>query len=251
MGLFFMADFCNQSLDHLRQFGYVMLAKIFDAAKTASLAERLSAALDDCSEQSVLRSRGKTYGSRNLLATFPEAADLPNCPALREFIAVALGPAAGIVRVLYFDKPPDLSWSLPWHKDRTIAVKQNDLPSDRFAKPTTKAGVPHVEAPESLLVDMLTLRIHLDPMTAENGPLSVIPGSHQTNGPSKKPPVELHADVGDVLAMKPLLSHASSAPRCGTTLHRRVIHIELAPRSELTDEYEWFDFTPLSSRGAN
>jgi hypothetical protein len=43
-----------------------------------------------------------------------------------------------------------------------------------------KVGVPHVEAPEWLLEKMLTMRLHLDDMTEENGPLKVLPGSHHS-----------------------------------------------------------------------
>src|SRR6266404_493411 len=100
-------------------------------------------------------------------------------PARVEAMAAVLGPDFGLVRVLFFDKPPGGSWSLPAHKDLTIAVRDNRLPSRHFRNPTRKAGVPHVEAPRELLDKMLTARIHLDDVTAENGPLKVIPGSHR------------------------------------------------------------------------
>ena len=164
---------------------------------------------------------------------------------LRDFVTAVLGQTAGIVRVLYFDKPPDRTWSLPWHKDRTIAVKSNDLPSDQFRKPTLKAGVPHVEAPDWLLAAMLTLRVHLDPMIAENGPLSVIPGSHGVDDSAEAAAVELHANAGDVLAMRPLLTHSSSNSQLGTNMHRRIIHIELAAEEQLPDGYEWQSFVCL------
>ena len=220
--------------------------RVFAVQEVESLADRLASALES-SAASVLRSRGQTYGSRDLAALFPEVRDLPRRNVLRELVAHVLGPRAGLVRVLYFDKPPERSWSLPWHKDRTIAVRRNDLPTNHFHRPTVKAGIPHVEAPESLLGEMLTLRLHLDPMTAENGPLSVIPGSHLTDRESHASPVEIHAGVGDVLAMRPLLSHSSSAPRPGTTMHRRIIHLELAACPELLDSYEWHAFYPTES----
>lgn len=228
-------------LDLLLRFGYVLLPEIFAAGDIVALAERLTAALES-DEPAVLRSRGQTYGSRDLIALLPEVCEIPRQPALKEFIAAVLGPQAGLVRALYFDKPPDRSWSLPLHKDRTIAVQRNDLPTQQFRRPTVKAGIPHVEASESLLTEMLTLRLHLDPMTADNGPLSVIPGSHLTDREETAAPVELHAVAGDVLAMRPLISHASSLPRAGTTLHRRVIHLELAPHRQLPDGYEWHAF---------
>src|SRR5262245_30919049 len=175
-------------LDHLKQFGYTLLLGVFSAAETDLLANRLSMALQT-TEPSVLRSRGQTYGSRELIRLFPDVCDIPRQTILREFIAADLGPHAGLVRALYFDKPPDRSWSLPWHKDRTIAVRDNHLPTTIFKRPTIKAGIPHVEAPESLLTRMLTLRLHLDAMIPENGPLSVIPGSHVPEAKAIAPPV--------------------------------------------------------------
>jgi hypothetical protein len=221
--------------------GYTLLPGVIDAAEIAALGGRLAAALE-LDQPSVLRSRGRTYGSRDLARLLPEVCEIPRRGVLWEFVAAVLGPHAGLVRALYFDKPPDRSWSLPWHKDRTIAVRDNTLPSTLFRRPTTKAGIPHVEAPESLLERMLTLRVHLDPMTADNGPLSVIPGSHRSTDEASAPPVELHAAAGDVLAMRPLVSHSSSLPRPGTTLHRRVIHLELAPSPDLPDGYQWQAF---------
>jgi hypothetical protein len=231
--------------DRLQHFGYVLLPGVFDARDTDLLAGRLSAALQ-ANEPSVLRSRGHTYGSRDLVRLLPEVCDIPRHSSLKVFIAAVLGSRAGLVRAMYFDKPPDRSWSLPWHKDRTIAVKNNDKPTNHFCRPTIKSGIPHVEAPESLLMDMLTIRVHLDAMTAENGPLSVMPGSHIAGRKPAVLPVELHAGVGDVLAMRPLLSHSSSAPWVGTNMHRRVIHLELAPCVELPDGYEWHSFNLVS-----
>lgn len=242
-----MSDLLAASLDHFAQHGYVMLPAVFSACDMESLAERLSAALEERSNASILRSRGRTYGSRNLLETFPEIVAVLRRPALQRFVTAILGPDAGMVRALFFDKPPDRSWSLPWHKDRTIAVKQNDLASALFQKPTMKAGVPHVEAPESVLERMLTIRIHLDAMTETNGPLFVMPGSHRESDPQPLPPVEVHANVGDVLAMRPLLSHSSTVSQPGTSSHRRVIHIETAASAELPDGYEWYSYIPFGN----
>jgi ectoine hydroxylase-related dioxygenase (phytanoyl-CoA dioxygenase family) len=236
------------SLAHLDCHGYVLVRDVVGRGELAELAARLADALLS-DRPAVLRSRGRTYGSRDLVALLPEVAALPRRPLLHELVAQVLGPRAGVVRALFFDKPPDRAWSLPWHKDRTIAVADNTLPSANFLRPTTKAGIPHVEAPESLLAEMLALRVHLDPMTPANGPLSVIPGSHRPGAPSPAPPVELHAAAGDVLAMRPLLSHSSSLPRAGNTAHRRVIHLELAPRPELPDGFEWHSFLPLAPAG--
>lgn len=233
-------------LAHLDCHGYVMLTGVFRPEAMTELALRLSRVLATRQEPSVLRSRGQVYGSRNLLETVPAVAPLVTPPVLRDLLRSVLGPEAGLVRVLFFDKPPDRSWSLPWHRDRTIAVQRNDLPSPCFSKPTSKAGVPHVEAPVSILEAMLTLRVHVDPMTADNGPLHVLPGSHRIlSDPADGEPRELHCAAGDVLAMRPLLSHSSTMSRPGNVLHRRIIHLEFAGCPALSDGYAWHTFRPL------
>jgi hypothetical protein len=123
------------AIDELAGSGYTLLRAVFGRDEIQKLADGLSAALCDRNEESVLRSRGRLYGSRNLIETFPEVCTIPRHPVLQEFVTAVLGPTAGMVRALYFDKPPDRSWSLPWHRDRTIAVKRNDVLTDRFRKP--------------------------------------------------------------------------------------------------------------------
>ena len=124
----------------------------------------------------------------------------------------AIGDECGLVRVLYFDKPSERSWSLPFHKDLTIAVQDNALPTDVFSKPTRKSGVDHVEASEEILKNMLTLRIHLDEVTDANGPLQVIPASHLSGKavvPYENEAVKILVNRGDVLAMVPMIVHGS------------------------------------------
>src|SRR5262249_28184015 len=100
--------------------------------------------------------------------------------------------------------------------------------------------VPHVEAPGWLLDRMLTLRLHLDDMTDANGPLKVIPGSHR--GDESRTPVTILGERGDVLLMRPLLSHASNKSHPETRQHRRILHYEFAGVEELPDGYRWHDF---------
>ncbi len=150
-----------------------------------------------------------------------------------------------MVRALFFDKPPERTWNLPWHKDTAISVRDNSIVSASMSRPTTKAGVPHVIASDSLLRQMLTLRIHLDDVTDENGPLRVIPGSHiasDSDGLGIDQAVTVHARVGDVLAMRPLISHASGNSVEGTARHRRILHLEFAATEALPDGYQWHDF---------
>jgi len=186
------------------------------------------------------------YGARNILELWPAAIGIMDQPALMQAVRFVLGPGFGLVRMLYFDKPPGESWALPWHKDMAIAVKNNRLPSEQFSSPTTKYRVSHVEAPTWLLERMLTARLHLDEVTDENGPLRVIPGSHRHGKESGGVESAVHVlcGRGDVLLMRPLLSHSSGHSRAGTTRHRRVLHLEFSADRDLPDGYEWHTLVP-------
>ncbi len=223
--------FCQQALDAWR--------------------ERIDNAMESDSE-SILRSRGEVFGARNLLSLIPEIVLALQAPELKSFCDSILGSEWGVVRGLYFDKPLEASWSLPWHQDMTIAVESNQLSSGHFCNPTQKAGVDHVEAPNWLLEKMLTIRIHLDPMTRTNGPMLVQPGSHRNGKYSKQAlsleaPVTLQCNAGDVLAMRPLLSHSSIMSLQGNQLRRRVVHLELSSCRELPDGYKWQRYQSITN----
>jgi hypothetical protein len=231
------------AVDAIEREGFALLQRVYSAAECAALVAGLEQALANCSDDAAaLRRRGGSlYGARNVLQWFPAAREMWRRQPLTELLRDVLGPDVRLVRGLYFDKPPTATWSLPWHRDLTIAVRDNSLPSTRFTHPTRKAGVPHVEAPREVLEQMLTLRIHLDPAVPENGPLQVLPGSHRVENPdpSRFVPQPILSAAGDVLAMRPLLSHCSGASQPGTLLHRRVLHLEFTGLEQLPDGYEW------------
>ena len=235
---------------HLAEDGYVVLANILTTEEIA----RTIAAWDDVRQRhqgdpAILASEsGSVSGARDLLRLWPGVIELARLPTLRQPLLTILGAGGGLVRGLYFDKPPGSGWALPWHKDYNIAVREHG-PMGRMTKPTIKAGVPHVEALPELLEQMVTARIHLDDMTPANGPLRVIPGSHRSHRTDHDParsPIEIHCHAGDVLLMRPLLTHASSHPSRVTDCHRRIVHLECAPRVELPDNYQWHDFILLN-----
>ncbi len=198
-------------------------------------------------------SRGHVYAARNLIGSIPEVTTVWQCEPLIDFLKKQLGDEFGLVRALFFDKPPDRTWALPWHKDTSVAVEDNAVDSDCFSRPTVKAGVPHFIAPDDVLRQMLTLRIHLDEVTDENGPLRVIPGSHHSSdsdGEDVSAAMSILAQAGDVLAMRPLLSHCSGSSQPGTRRHRRILHLEFAESRGLPDGVKWHDFVaPTSASG--
>ncbi len=234
-------------LDALERDGYTVLSDVFSIVAVAHMVRSLEAIFGDRigAEASIRGDEGAVYAARNILTLWPEAVDVWRVAHLVDALAAVLGPNFGLVRILFFDKPPRQTWALPWHKDLTIAVRDNRLPGREFTKPTRKAGVPHVEAPLSVLESMLTVRIHLDEVTMENGPLKVVPGSHRSGKSltlDLAPPVHILAKRGDVLLMRPLLAHCSGKSHPESERHRRILHLEFAASPELPDGYTWHDF---------
>lgn len=197
-----------------------------------------------CARGAGLTRRGRAYGGRNLLA-LPEVRNLAALRAIRDLVEPVLGKDALPVRALFFDKTPEANWPVLWHQDLTIAVAERH-DSEGWGPWSVKAGIPHVEPPPGLLAAMLTIRLHLDDCHADNGPLRVIPGSHNLGRLSReriqtirqqRPEVTCIAPEGSALLMRPLLLHASSPAK--TPAHRRVLHIEFAPEDALPAPLSW------------
>ena len=190
-----------------------------------------------------------TYGIRNLCDKLPRLHSVLESSAIRSIVEPILGSHAFLVRSIFFDKMPHANWHVPWHQDTAIAVKKK-IPVPGFGVWSVKEGVDHVEPYEALLSSMLTLRIHLDPTTTDNGALRVMPGSHQLGRiPSAQilamlkthAVVDCTASPGDVLIMQPLLCHASrKVHQVSTSSHRRIIHIEYANQA-LPSPLEWYE----------
>jgi hypothetical protein len=226
--------------------GFAIIREVFPAAEIDALTDDLMRALAEPREATFIRSReSHVYAARNLLELWPATSTVWRRPPLPELLRAVLGPGFGLVRCLFFDKPPEQTWSLPWHKDLTIAVREHVADSTGFTKPTRKAGVPHVEAPQEVLDQMLTLRIHLDDITEKNGPMNAIPSSHRTGKEmniDEKLAQSILVQRGDVLAIRPLVAHNSVSSHADNTRHRRILHLEFAASPELADGYRWHTF---------
>jgi len=164
-------------------------------------------------------------GCRNLL-------ELGVVRDLASQIARELSPERPLyaVRALWFDKRPSANWKVPWHQDLSIAVAaRSDAPG--FGPWSLKQGVVHVQPPLEILESMFAVRLHLDRADASNGALQIVPGSHRRGvlasdeiERASADAVTLEADRGELIVMRPLLLHASSAAQRPRS--RRVLHVE-------------------------
>ncbi len=235
-------------LETIRETGYAMLTGVFSESELVDLREQSGQAFRG-EEESIRQRSGAVYAARNVLTHWPEARGIGRHPQLKSRLIAVLGEQCGLVRGLFFDKPPEQTWSLPWHKDLLIAVREGARHSPRYSPPRPRLGVPHTEPPVEVLENMLTARIHLDSMTAHNGPLEVQPGSHRSGKRlelgAEFRPVTLHCRAGDVLLMRPLLAHASGKSLPGCQEHRRILHLEFAAEPHLPEGVEWWEYYPL------
>ena len=158
--------------------------------------------------------------------------------------ASILGPECFPVRAILFDKSAEQNWSLGWHQDRTIAVKQR-LDVDGFGPWSVKSGMIHVEPPFELLTGMVTVRVHLDAVPITNAPLLVAPGSHLRGRiPTAEIPEAVRqcgiipclAEAGDAWLYATPILHASDA--AVEPLHRRVLQVDYAV-GQLPGGLEW------------
>jgi hypothetical protein len=179
------------------------------------------------------------------LAALPDLATLLHSKgAIGRHPAAHLGAYARPVRAILFDKSAATNWALGWHQDRTIAVRARvDTPG--FGPWTTKAGIQHVAPPQALLDRMLTLRVHLDPVDADNAPLLIAPGSHRHG---RIPEAQVAALVercgvqsclasrGDIWLYATPILHASQA--AANPRHRRVLQLDYST-DDLPGGLEW------------
>jgi hypothetical protein len=148
------------------------------------------------------------------------------------------------VRAILFDKTPTANWSLAWHQDRVVAVRDR-VEVDGFGPWTKKHGALHVAPPFEILARMITLRVHLDPAPQTNAPLLIAPGSHHLGRIAEidVPAVVAKcgvaaclAEAGDVWTYATPILHASE--RASTPTHRRVLQVDYAV-GDLPGGLEW------------
>lgn len=205
--------------------------------------EKLRRAVAALPDRDEVRRKRRVYGVRNLLDVCDDARDLAASRQVQDIASQALGNDAFAVRAIFFDKVPDANWSLFWHQDNVIAVKER-VDVEGFTAWSQKSGVWQVQPPADILANMVAVRVHLDDCHRDNGPLRVLPRSHRhgwldeqlDQWKSQVPEVVCEVDAGGIVAMCPLTLHASSEAKAVS--HRRVIHIEYAV-SELPGELDW------------
>ncbi|GAB3381223.1 phytanoyl-CoA dioxygenase family protein [Massilia agri] len=211
-----------------------MINKQFEADGFASIAQVLSARECELIAARTVAIDANAVGTRCLLAEDwcrALARRLLQHPNIAAFI-----PSGFVaVQCIYFEKSVERNWLVPVHQDLSIPVAARvDHPDLRGW--SEKEGGLFVQPPAALMEQLVALRVHLDACLEQDGPLQFVPGSHQEGRISADearmrrqagPIVSCAMEQGDVLAMRPLVLHASSKAEGHS--RRRVLHFVFGP----------------------
>jgi ectoine hydroxylase-related dioxygenase (phytanoyl-CoA dioxygenase family) len=201
--------------------GFAIVPQVFDNREIAGISR-------DLEGETVRRSRA---GARHLLS-MPAVAALARDRRLIAMAAEVLGGEPVLFSATLFDKSAEANWLVVWHQDRALPlVGQRDAPG--WGPWSEKAGVTYAHAPACVLSKVVALRVHLDDSTANNGPLRVLPGTHELGllsdaqiheAARRIDAVTCTVERGGVIVMRPLLLHASS--KATDKASRRMLHFE-------------------------
>ena len=199
-------------------------------------------------ETAALRSAVETLprgraGARHVM-THPDVRKIASSRHLVSLAATLLRRPAMPFKATLFDKSPQSNWLVAWHQDLALPIRRR-VDAAGWGPWTDKGGRLYAIAPAEALRKVIALRVHLDDSSRDNGPLRVLPGTH---GLGRLPddriaalareidPVECTVTSGGVIAMSPLIVHASS--KSTSAAPRRVLHLEYACETTFGDGIE-------------
>lgn len=174
----------------------------------------------------------------------PPVADLARHSTMMNLVHEAMGQDAFPFRATLLFKSSRSNWLVAWHQDRALPLRTRDDWTG-WGPWSVKDGINYALAPAAALNQVLALRVSLDDSNMENGPLRVLPGTHTLGVLSDERVCELAASTspaacvvpkGGILAMRPLLIHASSKSRAN--MPRRVLHVEYAASTSIATPFD-------------
>lgn len=216
--------------ESIRERGYAAIPEVLRQRKSDDLLWELKRA-------NLPRSKA---GMRHAMRV-PAIAEVARAAALLGIAQQILGEEAFPFRATLFHKSPAANWLVMWHQDTAMPLKERREMTG-WGPWSVKNGVQYAHAPASALQQVIALRVHLDDSTNENGPLRVLPGTHMLGVltdeeihdlSQKVAQAECLVPCGGVLAMRPLIVHASS--KAQNEMPRRVLHIEYSTPNALPD----------------
>lgn len=205
--------------------GYALVPDVWSAREVLALLVSLAD----------LSSRPGRAGVRHVLH-HPVVSVIANDRRLLDMAQSVLGENAFPFRATLFDKTPDANWLVSWHQDTALPLVER-IETPGWGPWSVKESFHYAHAPAYALNKVLALRLHFDDSTSENGPLRVLSGTHRMGVLTDEDVARLAADLepvecliakGGILAMRPLIIHATAKASSRSQIPRRLLHIEYA-----------------------
>lgn len=214
--------------------GFAVISNLYSKSQIDAIASAIS--LHTNEEET--KATG-VYALRKPLQAISALSSLLFTDALKEIVN-SFGEGYFLSKSIYFNKPSQSNWFVAYHQDLTLNLKEKYL-AEGFINWVDKGGYYSVHPPVGYLENTLTVRIHLDETTKDNGALWVKPKSHQNgvvrfNNDDWENDVVCEVNAGGAMLMRPLLLHASK--RTTNNFQRRVIHLEFC-NMPLPDNLAW------------
>ncbi len=193
-------------------------------------------------------------GSRELLAE-PWCADLACRLQADARLGGAIPRTHVAVQCTSFEKSVERNWLVPVHQDLAIPVAAR-VEHAALAGWSNKAGTWFVQPPDSLLEQLVAVRLHVDACGVDDGPLTVVAGSHVLGRLADDEAIawrDAHGTCacpvarGGAMLMRPLLLHAPS--KATGRSRRRVLHFLFGP-SALPFGLRWPVMSPRQPAAA-
>jgi hypothetical protein len=212
------------NLDRFEVDGFVVVFPLVDAAACIEIGAALA------------QVGSKGVGIRDLLE-FSWCVELAQAIRAKLLMLELLPSDSVAVQCTYFEKSRDQNWLVAVHQDLSIPVREKIDHAALFGW-SKKEETIFVQPPDEILQTMVAVRLHIDDCGPEDGPLRVVPGSHQAGRLSNA--MALHerdrrgecvctVERGGAMLMKPLLLHASF--KATGNSKRRVLHFIFGPRT--------------------
>src|SRR5262245_24163102 len=98
--------------DAIDREGFGILVGALSGEQIHAMISELETAMARPGKGPIRRSSGQVTASRNVTQLSSGVHALARSPSIRRAIVEVLGSGCGLVRALYFDKPPGRSWAL-------------------------------------------------------------------------------------------------------------------------------------------
>ena len=161
----FQEQLSENIVENVSENGFTIIEDMFSQNEVENILQEIEIYSENNSKNN------KLFALRCFLLEIPTLKNILLNEKITSLLSV-FGENYKIVKAIYFDKPKTANWLVNWHQDLTISVKEKfeiEGFSKWLPKENYKESYFSVQPTQKYLDNLLTIRIHLDDCTKENG----------------------------------------------------------------------------------